>query len=582
MTKLDIYQKDQKVLSYPLDKDSVWIGRATSNDLILSGERVSRKHAFIERRGDSFWVTDHSSTGTALNGAKIDNAQPLSNNAEIDISDWRLIFHTEATQIDTTELARQTQITKLVSANETRPETQVLKLNPSGKNFKILRPMIIFEIIGQARGQYAVKKRHITIGSGTTCDIVLNDSFVSKNHLELTLTDNGFHAVDLNSTNGTFVNGASIREAFLRANQEIMLGSSRLLISFEKEAEETIIPFSEDIFCGMVGRAPAMKTLFGKILKIATTSMTVLIQAETGSGKELAARAIHDLSERRNKPYIVLNCSAISPHLIESELFGHEKGAFTGADQRRLGAFEQASGGTIFLDEIGELPLELQAKVLRVLEYQNIKRVGSNQEVPIDVRVVAATHRDLLKMMAAHQFREDLFYRLYVLPLSIPPLRERPEDLDALADSFLKKFGQARVTAIDNEAMTAMKTHNWPGNVRELKNALMRAIALCDGNTIRKKDVHIVDYPIYTPPPRFFPSKPVHATAAQPIAPGEPQGENEKDPITPYAEAMRSFEREQIIKAIKLCGGNKDKAAEVLQMGRSTLFRKIKELDITD
>ncbi len=237
----------------------------------------------------------------------------------------------------------------------------------------------------------------------------------------------------------------------------------------------------------MAGDSAAMKELLSMVLRAAPTPWTVLIRGETGTGKELIARLIHRLSQRNEKPFIELNCAAIPENLFESELFGHEKGAFTGATARRRGVFEQATGGTLFLDEAGELPLAMQAKLLRALQEKTIVRVGGEQPVPVDVRIIAATNRDLKKMVEEGNFREDLYFRLNVIELELPPLRRRKEDLPALVDFFLQRYNST--ATFDNEAMAQLAKYDYPGNIRELEHIIQRTITLARSSTITLRDL---------------------------------------------------------------------------------------------
>jgi DNA-binding NtrC family response regulator len=242
----------------------------------------------------------------------------------------------------------------------------------------------------------------------------------------------------------------------------------------------------------LIGRSEAMRAVYRTVERVAASRANVLITGESGTGKELVARAIHELGPRRDAPLVVVNCAAIPETLIESELFGHEKGSFTDARERRLGKFEAAHGGTIFLDEIGELPPSMQAKLLRALQERSIERVGSNQSIPVDARVLAATNQDLERQVAAGRFRSDLFYRIHVVPIVLPPLRDRREDIRLLADTFLAR---ARADAdrgpsrLASAAVAALERHPWPGNVRELENAIERAVALADGETLELTDL---------------------------------------------------------------------------------------------
>jgi DNA-binding NtrC family response regulator len=315
-------------------------------------------------------------------------------------------------------------------------------------------------------------------------------------------------------------------------------------------------------FGSLVGSGPAMRRVFETIEKVAETDLGVLIRGESGTGKELVAQAIHQRSPRRARPFVAVNCAAISRDLVESELFGHEKGAFTGADARRVGKFEAAHESTIFLDEIGDMAPETQAKVLRVLQERSLERVGSSKPIAVDVRVVAATHRDLEAEIRDGRFREDLYYRLRVVEVELPPLRERPEDLPALVDRFLaqvaERHGRGR-KAIAPAALARLARHRWPGNVRELRNVLERAAVLAPGDTIEELDLDLA-----ADPGRSLESAPAWDL--------------------PFADAKRtateSFERSYLLRALRQHGGNISRTAEAIGMVRQSLQQKIRELDL--
>src|SRR5690349_5305329 len=285
--------------------------------------------------------------------------------------------------------------------------------------------------------------------------------------------DTGYVLVDLGSTNGTFVNKVRIKEAFLEPGCTIKVGDSRLRFGAGKE-EVPIVP-SRDNRCGsLIGGNARMREIYAIIEKIAPTGTTVVIEGETGTGKEVVAQTIHSLSPRARAELVVFDCGAVPPNLIESELFGHEKGSFTGAMMTRTGLFEQADGGTLFLDELGELPLDLQPKLLRALEQREVRRVGSSKPIKVDVRIIAATNRNLEDEVRAGRFRQDLFYRLSVVRLHLPALRERADDIPLLVRHFLRSQsynrgadGTQRVTGVSPPAMDALTAYRWPGNVRE-------------------------------------------------------------------------------------------------------------------
>ena len=319
---------------------------------------------------------------------------------------------------------------------------------------------------------------------------------------------------------------------------------------------------SEYGFGSIVGSGPDMTRVFETIKKVAETDLTVLVRGESGTGKELVAQALHHRSSRRDRPFIAVNCAAISRELVESELFGHERGAFTGADARRTGRFEAAQGGTIFLDEIGDMPLETQAKVLRVLQERQLERVGGNTAIPIDVRVVAATHRDLETEVEAGRFREDLYYRLKVVQIELPPLRERLQDLPALCDRFLDQLARRlnrQKMNVAPEALSKLNEHHWPGNVRELRNVVEQAAVLASGDTILPSDITPGAKRSRMPKPQ--------------LEPGLSFAEAKK-------QAVEEFEKSYLIKALEQHEGNISRTAEAIGMVRQSLQQKLRELGI--
>ena len=323
--------------------------------------------------------------------------------------------------------------------------------------------------------QVAIGGRPLIVGAHRSCDLILEDPQVSRQHAELVVTGEGIKVRDLGSTNGTFWQESRVAEVIVPAGAAIRIGTT--LIKFATDEVPLLPPSERHRFGGLVGQSVAMRELFAVLELASPTDATILIEGESGTGKELAARAIHDHSPRARVPLVVLDCSAVSEQLVESHLFGHVRGAFTGAASDRRGAFVEANGGTLFVDEIGELSLPAQAKLLRALEAQTVQPVGADRPVKVDTRVIAATHRDLANMVERKQFRFDLFYRLAVVHASIPPLRERSEDIPVLVDYFHEGRGRA-AGPIGGANLDLLMRHSWPGNVRELRNALERAWAL--------------------------------------------------------------------------------------------------------
>jgi DNA-binding NtrC family response regulator len=354
------------------------------------------------------------------------------------------------------------------------------------------------KIVTQSGGrtrEHSFDKDIITIGAMEDNDLVVNDETVSRYHCKIVQEDNGYLLQDLQSTNGTFINRVRVREGYLRPGCTIGLGNAEVKFHAADEKVE-IVPSKKERLGKMVGRHVKMRELYTIIEKIAPTATTVVIEGETGSGKEVVAQTIHDLSSRATGPIAVFDCGAVPDNLIESELFGHEKGSFTGAVMTRQGLFETANGGTLFLDELGELPLDLQPKLLRALEQREIRRVGSNKPIKVDVRIVAATNRNLEEEVRAGRFRQDLFYRLSVVRVFIPPLRERIEDIPLLVKHLLqhsnfnqKPDGSLRVNGVSRSAMDLLTTYRWPGNVRELVNTVERAVSFAEGELIEPRDL---------------------------------------------------------------------------------------------
>lgn len=326
--------------------------------------------------------------------------------------------------------------------------------------------------------------RSIRVGSDPRSDFVIDASSVSREHCRIEVDARGYRVEDLNSKNGTRVDGVRVSSAFLEPGSILMLGEERVV--FDMIDDEVEIPISKRTRFGKLhGRSQAMREVFGLLEKISPSDATVLIEGESGTGKELAAKAIHAASARSTGPFVVFDCSAVSRDIIESELFGHVKGAFTGASENRKGSFEEAQGGTLFIDEIGELSPDLQPKLLRALESRTIRRVGTNTQIPIDARIVAATNRRLEEEVELGSFREDLYYRLAVIRVRLPPLRERPDDIPVLVRQFLDEFAaNGRKLNVGFETMEKLREFPWPGNVRELRNYIERAALLVDGSEI--------------------------------------------------------------------------------------------------
>ncbi|MFT3700502.1 MAG: sigma 54-interacting transcriptional regulator [Kofleriaceae bacterium] len=427
-----------------------------------------------------------------------------------------------------------------------------------------LRRCKLVVIKGAQRGtEFVIAGDVIRVGKAPENDLVLADETVSRVHFEIVRDAKGYLVRDMKSTNGTFLDSAEVKEAYLRAGSIIKAGEVELKFSpFEERIE--ILPSEKEALGEMVGKSPAMREIFGLVEKIAPTDATVLIEGETGTGKDMIARTLHQLSPRGDKPFIVVDCGAVAGTLIESELFGHEKGAFTGAVAARQGAFELAAGGTIFLDELGELSLDLQPKLLRVLEQRELRRVGGQKTIKVDIRVVAATRKDLRSEVEKGKFREDLYFRLNVVPITAPALRERREDIPLLIDSMLKKLAPDGAKLTDT-TRAALMAHDWPGNVRELRNVIERALALgADPGTLvgslnselgASKGVALRDQIEFEPGVSF------------------------RDTKEKWNEL---FERRYLTWLLKRADGNISKAARDADMDRKYLHKLLRKYGITD
>ena len=394
-------------------------------------------------------------------------------------------------------------------------------------------------------------RERLSIGSHELNDLVIEDPTVSRFHCELRVEAEGPVIVDLRSRNGTFVDGVKVREALLRSGSQIGLGAATVRFEVVGAEPGAALPLTR--FGALVGVSRAMRQTIALLGKAAGSDVTVLLEGETGTGKGRAAEAVHAASARAGGPFVVVDCGAIPANLLESELFGHEKGAFTGADRQRIGAFEEASGGTLFLDEIGELPQELQPKLLRVLENRELRRVGANRFLPVDLRVIAATNRDLRAEVNAGRFRSDLYYRLAVVKIPIPSLRERPEDIPVIVEGLLEQIkapADAAARLRSPGFLHSLLRGSWAGNVRELRNHIERSLVFADEDVL-----------------------PLDGDGAREAsaAVGE---------VLPYSEARRlaqdAFERQYLSALMKKSGGKVAHAAQIAGVDRVYLYRLLR------
>jgi DNA-binding NtrC family response regulator len=396
----------------------------------------------------------------------------------------------------------------------------------------------------------------ITVGSHTGAGMALKDTTISRYHVELSARPDGVRVRDLESRNGTYIGGARIQEVIVEDQAVVTIGKTSLRISMVEE--DLGVPKGLSSFGKVMGAAETMRQLFGILEKVAPTDSTVLLLGETGTGKEVLAEGIHSTSKRGKKPFVVVDCGAVAPTLIESELFGHVKGAFTGAVADRNGAFLEADGGTVFLDEIGELPLDLQPKLLRVLEAGTVRRVGEDKHRRIDVRVIAATHRDLEKEIDAGRFRRDLYYRLAVVVVNVPPLRDRLDDIPLLAKHFVEQMGRGDFE-VPRALMARFSTYHWPGNVRELRNLVERALAGADVDPLPANEAT-------TPSQRGM--QPVDAVTELPFKEAKER-------------LVESFTREYLVALLNKCNGNISQMAREAGIARNYVHRLVTKYGLT-
>jgi transcriptional regulator with GAF, ATPase, and Fis domain len=399
----------------------------------------------------------------------------------------------------------------------------------------------------------------VRVGTAAENDLVLRDDTVSRWHCEIESGELGIRVRDVGSTNGVWIGGIRVVDALIDASVRgpttLALGNTRLtLTSLDEKVDR--LRANADRFGDVIGASPRMRELFADLDRIADTELTLLIEGETGTGKDVIAEAVHRASGRAEGPFVVFDCSAVAPNLAESELFGHERGAFTGAVAARAGVFERAHGGTLFLDEIGELPRDLQPKLLRALEKREVRRLGSAKTISVDARIVAATNRNLTAEVRRGAFREDLYFRLTGTHVTVPPLRERLSDLPRLVEHFLSLEDPPRsVHEVCPEVWEMLHAHRWPGNVRELRNAVRRLLVTPE---------HLIG-----------------PTGDRAGAPPAPSGENAADPMLPLRIARREasdrFERSYIVAALHRTGGNVSRAAILAEVSRQMLQKLMRK-----
>ncbi len=542
------------------DGAAVTIGRMEDNVVAIDHERVSRHHARIRRRGASISIRDLGSrNGTRVNGEPVSGRKSLENGDEISIGPVSMVVGIIARRAQETSIGDAGELDRRLASELERAVRYhrplgLAMIRLGGTEAAVAEAVDCLERILRrvdylaeyGPGEFAVvlpeATREVTLAAANRWAQAVG---AEGGDVEVRIgmaqcPEDGTEAGPLLSR---------VRSA-LRAAR---CGRAGPITDAPREEP----PTPDNI----VVAAPAMKRLFGLTRKVADTPITVLVLGETGVGKEIVARTIHEQSERAPKPFQALNCSALPENLLESEIFGHERGAFTGADRRKIGYFEAAAGGTIFLDEVGEMPLGVQVKLLRVLEQSSIIRVGGTKEVPIDARVVCATNRDLEREVKSGRFREDLFFRISAFTLVVPPLRDRRPEIIPLSNHFAHQFagelGQ-RPPDISLEARAVLESYDWPGNVRELRNAIERAVVLQPHGSIR---------------PEHLPERIV----ARAVEPKQSSPESPANRRTDIRSRTANLERDAVVAALDKCNGNQTRAAQELGISRWALIRMMRK-----
>ncbi|MCB9653107.1 MAG: sigma 54-interacting transcriptional regulator [Deltaproteobacteria bacterium] len=532
--ELVFVREDQTLLHFPINRAEVCIGSNPTNDIVLPDTSTIPAVAaiIVERGGGRFRLRDLTNGVLRVNDASLEGDEcDLGPGDVVRMGPYALRLQVKNDDGPRQGFGR----TSIMSREDSGPEGASIEF--SGKRYR-LDPSQPFNV-----------------GGHDDNDLLVEDAFASAFHCRVTNQRGRWILMDLGSTNGTEVNGLRIREAELPSPAVVRIG--RTSFTFEEATAGRRMRDTTDDknslcrFHGMIGQSDALRRVFDLATRLAGSKEPVLIIGASGSGKELVARALHAESPRADGPYLALNCGALTSTLIESELFGHVKGAFTGATSDKQGAFEATTQGTLFLDEIGELPLDLQPKLLRVLEASSVRRVGGTQEIPVHTRIVAATHRNLEELVREGKFREDLFHRLFVLSIRIPPLAERPEDVIPLAEHFIATQS-TRPVALAADAQAALTDYTWPGNVRELRNVIVRALLMTDSDTLQLSDLEFLQQAFTT------------------------RSQDARGSVRRHDER----ERAKLLDALDTAGGNRAEAARILGVSKSTFHDRLKRYGV--
>lgn len=545
MAELLLLSEGKAILRCPLHGQAVSVGRSPANDISVPDEGMPPLHcSFDPMPGGGYRVVDRGGQNVQVGKDEYEH-KDLIDGDEIRLG--HLVARYQASSA-----------LEAPSPKSERPErvqrTGILRTK--GSDAKLTRVDVRLKLPAVAGGgTREIPAAGLRVGANPDNDVVIDDGFVSSFHAQIFMKGERLFVLDLDSTNGTFVGNVRVVEAEVPMGSTLRFGKAEVQVDTTEHEEIVAAPSGAGPWrCADLVTADAgFARTFTFIEKVAPHDATVCVFGETGTGKELVAQALHKLSARRGGPLVPLNCAAVPQNLIESELFGHERGAFTGADKQRIGAFEEANKGTLFLDEVGELALDVQAKLLRVLEMRAVRRLGGRGDIPIDVRVVTATHRDLVQHVKEGKFREDLLHRLYVIPVKLPALRDRPLDIGHLAQHFVNLLSPTKGVKLTDAAVKKLQNHPFPGNVRELRNVVQRALIMGDGRQVTDKDIV------------FIPVTLAEATmVGQVYKPGMTMDDIEREA---YRGALKAF-------------GSASEAARALGLPKTTFWRRATALGL--
>lgn len=552
------------------------VGRTKPSDVVVSSGKLSRQHARFFYSEEGVVVEDLGShNGTILGGQKTKRSLLRSGDTLL-LGDVTVSIHLhEPPEATLLGIMTHGRFVTLLEAEATRTRA----LGTRAALLFVQHPVhqAAASFVGSVKGLLQPQDS-VSTYTRTIIEVLLTDLKVEGSRAETTaraLFDQGL------------VCGGALLPGSASDAQHLISCARRALIdaSANRAPQLKTAPAPTSTETGVVADSVSMKKMMALVERVASSTIPVLIYGETGSGKEVVARAIHERSSRSKAPLCTVNCGALLPQLVESSLFGHERGAFTGADRQKKGLFEEARGGTLFLDEIGELPLIAQASLLRVLETKTIVRVGGTKEIPVDIRIVAATHRGLESMCQTGTFRQDLLFRLNVMTLHLPPLREHPEDIEGLVQLFLERAAKDNsrdVLAVSRKAREVLYQYAWPGNVRELRNEIERAVVVCEGRSIMPDDLSDRVRDAFPPTNSSGVDDATRWEGTQgTLGPADKLGRSPL-PVEGLSlrDALQAYERNLIVQALKQCNGNQTAAARYLQLPRRTLVHKIRQHEI--